>query len=181
VIRDDAEGPGGIARSENRRHDIRATIIPLSCPAQGRSPSVTDQHADIQAVLNGYAAAVYAKDIDAFVALYDDDVHHFDAWNEFESRGVEAIRAAVTGWFGSLGEERVPVELNDVEIASSGDVAFAHAAVTFAGESATGERLRAMTNRFTFGFRRRNGAWKIAHQHSSLPIDMASMTAIFAR
>jgi ketosteroid isomerase-like protein len=114
---------------------------------------MTDQQADIQAVLDAYAAAVYARDVDAFVALYDDDVHFFDAWNHFETRGIDG----------------------------SGDVAFAHAAVTFAGESATGERLRAMTNRFTFCLAKRDGAWKIVHEHSSLPIDYESMKAIFAR
>jgi uncharacterized protein (TIGR02246 family) len=142
---------------------------------------MTDQQADIQAVLDAYAAAVYARDVDAFVALYDDDVHFFDAWNHFETRGIDAWRAMVTDWFGAHGDERVPVEFNDVEIAGSGDVAFAHAAVTFAGESASGERLRATTNRFTFCLARRDGAWKIVHQHSSLPIDMASMKAIFER
>jgi len=31
-------------------------------------------------VLNAYAAAVLAKDVDAFMALYDDEVSIFDMW-----------------------------------------------------------------------------------------------------
>ncbi|WP_429875579.1 nuclear transport factor 2 family protein [Fictibacillus sp. NRS-1165] len=34
------------------------------------------------------------------------------------------------------------------------------------------EKLRQITNRFTFGLKKENNSWKIIHQHSSLPISM---------
>jgi uncharacterized protein (TIGR02246 family) len=183
--RQDAAGPhpapDGQRKIEERGRPRVRDNAATEYAVHRRSTYVTDQQADIRAVLDAYAAAVYAKDVDAFVAIYDDDVHVFDAWGEFESRGIDAMRAMAAGWFGSLGDERVPVEYDDVAIAVSGDVAFAHATVTFVGESATGERLRATTNRFTFCLAKRDGAWKIVHEHASLPIDMASMTAIVAR
>lgn len=37
-------------------------------------------------VLDAYKAAVAAKDVDAFVALYDQDVRVFDLWLENHSR-----------------------------------------------------------------------------------------------
>jgi uncharacterized protein (TIGR02246 family) len=131
---------------------------------------------EVGAVLEAYAATVYAKDVDGHLGLYDEDVHLFDAWDDFESRGIEALRRTTEQWFGSLGDERVRVTIQDVEIVTGGDVAFAHAAVVFAGEAATGERLRAMKNRFTFGLRR-EGRWRIVHQHSSLPISFETMKA----
>ncbi|HET7349724.1 MAG TPA: SgcJ/EcaC family oxidoreductase [Marmoricola sp.] len=132
---------------------------------------------EIRDVLDAYAATVHARDVDGHVGLYDDDVHLFDAWEEFEARGKEALRAATEQWFGSLGEERVRVTFDDAIVVADGDVGFVHAAVVFAAETASGERVRAMRNRFTFGLRR-DGRWRIVHQHSSLPISMVTMTAV---
>jgi uncharacterized protein (TIGR02246 family) len=132
---------------------------------------------EIRDVLDAYAATVHARDVEGHVGLYDEGVHLFDAWEQFEARGREALRAATEQWFGSLGEERVRVTLDDVTVVTDGDVGFAHAAVVFAAETPSGERVRAMTNRFTFGLRR-DGRWRIVHQHSSLPISMDTMTAV---
>lgn len=85
------------------------------------------------------------------------------------------------GWFGSLGDERVEVEFHDVRSSIGEDIAFGHAAVTFAGVSAQGERLRSMTNRLTLNLVKKEGLWKIVHEHSSLPIDMESGKAIFSQ
>ena len=131
--------------------------------------------------LGVYAAAVNAKDVEAFTALYADDVHVFDAWEQWECSGIEAWRDLATAWFGSLGDETVEVGFSEVGSAVGQDVAFGHAAVTFAAVSASGERLRAMTNRFSVGLALRDGAWKVVHEHSSLPIDLGSGKGIFER
>ena len=130
--------------------------------------------------LDVYAAAVYAKDVEGFTALYDDDIHVFDSWGQWQYQGIDQWRGMAAGWFGSLGDERVQVEFNDVQSAVGEDVAFGHAAVTFAGVSADGERLRAMTNRITVNLAKKNGVWKIAHEHSSLPIDLETGKGMFS-
>lgn len=136
---------------------------------------------EVQTVLDAYAAAVYAKDVEAFAGLYTEDAHVFDAWMEFEATGAAAQRAMAGGWFDSLGDSRVPVDLEDVVIVADGAVAWVHAAVTFGNETPAGERQREQTNRFTFALRRIDGGWRIAHQHSSLPIDFMTGTAIRER
>ena len=73
----------------------------------------------ITQVLDAYKTAVYAKDVDAFVALYDRDVRIFDMWGRWSYDGAEAWRKMVTDWFGSLGTERVGVEFADVQITSA--------------------------------------------------------------
>lgn len=128
-----------------------------------------------------YAAAVNAKDVDGFIALYADDVHVFDAWEQWEISGIEAWRGMAAGWFGSLGDETVEVGFGEAGSAVGHDLAFGHAAVTFAAVSASGERLRAMTNRFSVGLALRDGAWKVVHEHTSLPIDLGSGKGIFER
>lgn len=142
---------------------------------------MNDQDSGAKSALNAYAQAVYTKDIEAFVAVYTPDAHTFDAWGQWELRGADALREMASGWFGSLGDERVIIEFGDLTLTANDDIAWAHTAVTFAAESASGERLRAMTNRATFCLTRQQGTWHIAHQHTSLPIDMATMTAIRER
>ncbi|TXN30049.1 YybH family protein [Lacisediminihabitans profunda] len=131
--------------------------------------------------LAAYAAAVNAKDVDAFAALYDDDVHIFDSWGQWQYSGIDEWRAMATGWFESLGDETVEVGFADLRSTIGDDVAFGHAAVTFTGISATGERQRAMTNRLSIGLQRKDGAWRVVHEHTSLPIDLESGSAIFSR
>lgn len=142
---------------------------------------MNEQESQVKAVLDAYAAAVCARNVDAFVELYDADVHIFDAWGQWELRGAGAWREMVTDWFGAHEDERDVVEINEVEIVAAEDVAWTHATITFAWESAAGERLRTMTNRATMCLAKEDGAWKIVHEHTSLPIDMETMTAIRER
>jgi uncharacterized protein (TIGR02246 family) len=141
---------------------------------------VVDQ--SIKPIVDGYAAAVLAKDVDAFVALYDPDVQVFDMWGEWGYRGADAWRTMVTEWFGSLGTDRVAVEMDDVQSVASDDLAVVHAFVTYKGFSAEGQELRAMTNRLSWALRRQSkGEWKIVHEHSSAPADFETSKVILER
>ena len=50
-----------------------------------------------------------AKDVDAFVGLYADDVRNFDLWSEWSYDGKDALRGMVAEWFGSLPDDEVVV------------------------------------------------------------------------
>ena len=126
----------------------------------------------IEQVLESYAAAVRAKDVDGFVSLYGNDVRVFDMWGRWSYDGAEEWRGMAAEWFGSLGSEQVAVVFEDVETVVGGDVAVAHAFVTYQGLSADGTPLRAMNNRLTWGLRKTaDGGWKVVHEHSSAPTD----------
>lgn len=142
---------------------------------------MTNEQNRVLQVFETYRDAVHAKDVDAFLAIYDERVHVFDSWAQWEHTGAGARREMVSEWFGGLGDERVEVQFNDVHAVVGEDIAFAHAAVTFAGFSAEGERSRAMTNRFTACLERKDGMWKIVHEHTSLPIDLETGKGIFSR
>lgn len=133
----------------------------------------------VKAALETYRAAVAARDVSAFAAIYADDVHVFDSWEQWQYSGIEAWRAMATGWFGSLGDESVEVEFSDLRSFVGETVAFGHADVTFTAIGADGGRLRSITNRFSIGLERQDGAWRVVHEHSSLPIDPESNSAIF--
>jgi uncharacterized protein (TIGR02246 family) len=122
-------------------------------------------------MLDAYAAAVRAKDVDAFVGLYADDVRNFDLWSEWSYDGKDALRGMVSEWFGSLGEdEEVAVRFDDVRAHEDGDVAALSAFATYAAVSADGTELRSMNNRLTWVLRKDgDGAWKVVHEHTSAP------------
>ena len=122
-------------------------------------------------MLAAYAAAVRDKDVDAFVALYADDVRNFDLWQEWAYDGKEALRAMVAEWFGSLpADEVVAVRFDDVRTQTGPDVAAVSAFTTFAAVSPDCTELRSMNNRLTWVLRKdADGTWKIAHEHTSAP------------
>ncbi|HND50141.1 MAG TPA: nuclear transport factor 2 family protein, partial [Anaerolineales bacterium] len=103
----------------------------------------------IQKVFETYQAAAYAKDVEAFLAIYHQDVHIFDMWEKWSYDGIAAWRGMVTGWFGSLGTELVKIEFNEMQITETKEMAIAHMIVTFRGLSAEGTELRSMQNRMT--------------------------------
>ncbi|MBA8888802.1 uncharacterized protein (TIGR02246 family) [Dokdonella fugitiva] len=135
----------------------------------------------LREILARYARAVLAKDVDAFVALYADDLQVFDMWGAWSLRGVDAWRTMATDWFSSLGDERVVVGVEEAACTAMGDLAFGHAILTYAAQAADGTPLRALTNRITLGLRRVGGEWQIAHEHTSAPIDHATTKAILHR
>jgi uncharacterized protein (TIGR02246 family) len=123
---------------------------------------------EIEELLGAYRAAVRAKDVEAFAAIYDEDVRIFDTW-QWTYAGLEAWRAMATGWFGSVGDDQIVVEHSDVEIVVEDGIAVVSAYTRFSGLSPAGEELRAMENRLTWALRRTDAGWKVFHEHTSAP------------
>lgn len=141
-------------------------------------------NSDAQPILRtfcAYQAAVLAKDAAAFAALYAPDVRIFDLWARWSQEGDAACLALATDWFGSLGSDRVVVTVEDVRTIMTPEIAVAHAFLTFTGMSAEGIELRAMSNRLTWVLKPLAGDWKIAHEHTSAPIDHETLKVILKR
>jgi uncharacterized protein (TIGR02246 family) len=125
----------------------------------------------MEEVLDRYAAAVHAKDLEAFLGLYADDVRTFDLWSEWSYDGKDALRAMVAEWFGSLGDhEVVAVSFDGVRTQAGPDIGAISAFTTYAALAPDGSELRSMNNRLTWVLRRDgDGSWRIAHEHTSAP------------
>ncbi len=125
----------------------------------------------MEEMLSAYADAVRAKDVDAFVGLYADDVRNFDLWEQWSYDGKDALRGMVAEWFGSLADdEQVAVTFDEVRSQAGPDVAAVSAFTTFAAVSPDGTELRSMNNRLTWVLRKEtDGSWKIVHEHTSAP------------
>jgi uncharacterized protein (TIGR02246 family) len=130
-----------------------------------------DERSEMEEMLDAYAGAVRAKDVDAFAALYAEDVRTFDLWSVWSYDGKDAHREMVSEWFGSLADdEEVVVEWDEVRTQAGDDVAAVSAFLTYKAVSRDGTELRSMNNRLTWVLRKDgDGAWKIAHEHTSAP------------
>jgi len=132
-------------------------------------------------VLDAYKAAVFAKDVEAFVRLYDPRVRIFDAWGIWSYEGAASWQMAVEAWFTSLGTETVKVSFDEVQVSRSPDFVAVSAIVTYAGLSAQGEPLRAMQNRLTWVLKTSGHVPRIVHEHTSAPVGFEDMKAILQR
>ena len=142
---------------------------------------MSDAEKEAQRVIGSYAAAVLARDVDAFMRLYHPAVRVFDAWGVWLYEGAPAWRIAVEGWFASLGSERVKVSFSEVQSAADHTVAVVSAIVTYAAESAQGDPLRSMQNRITWVLRESGHVFRIAHEHTSAPVGFEDSKAILTR
>jgi ketosteroid isomerase-like protein len=122
-------------------------------------------------VLELYKTSVYEKDVDKFLSIYDSSAKVFDTWGIWMFEGLEPRRPVIENWFGSLGQERVRVNFNDVNVVESNDMAILTAIGSYAAISIDNKELRSMQNRFTWAMKLVEGRWKIFHEHTSVPIN----------
>jgi ketosteroid isomerase-like protein len=142
---------------------------------------VNDIENAIARVLESYASAVFARDVESFMRLYDPSVRVFDAWGVWSYEGSAAWQRAVEGWFSSLGTERVKVTVDEVQTSAGRELSVVTAIATYAALSEQGERLRAMQNRLTWALRATGNAFRIVHEHTSAPIGFNDSKAILQR
>jgi len=142
---------------------------------------VSAADAPVETALARYAQAVRDKDVDAFAALYAEDVQVFDMWGAWSLHGIEAWRGMAGSWFDSLGDEQVVVTWSALQTSVAEALAIGHATLTYTAVSAAGQTLRTLDNRITLALRRQAGEWKIFHEHTSAPIEHETLQAILRR
>lgn len=129
--------------------------------------------ADIRAVIESWASAVRAKDIDGVLANHTQDVTMFDVPPPVAVRGINAYRDTWPQFFDWLRRDGGSFDIATLDITAGEQVAFATATVLCASRAARQEdetpRLR-----LTVGLRRDGSGWKIAHEHHSYPLGNAA-------
>jgi ketosteroid isomerase-like protein len=142
---------------------------------------LSDIDTSVNKVLEAYKSAVHAKDVEAFMRLYDPAVRVFDAWGIWSYEDASAWQVAIEGWFASHPTERVKVSFDDVRSVVTPALASVSAIVTYAGVSAQGEQLRAMQNRLTWTLRTSGHVLRIIHEHTSAPAGFEDGKVILQR
>lgn len=142
---------------------------------------MSDIEEQIRQIFEGYKTAVFEKNVEAFLALYDENIHLFDMWEKWSYNGKDAWREMVSNWFGSLGDEKVVVDFDSLTITATNEIAVVHTFVTYKAVASNGNELRSMNNRLTAALKKSNGTWKIFHEHSSAPLDGNTLKATLQR
>ena len=130
---------------------------------------------EIQSLFETYKSAVLRKDLDTFISIFDDNIRVFDMW-AWTYDGLTPWRKMARDWFSSLSTtEQVVVTFDDIRIQETDGMAVATAFARFAAISEKGEELRYLQNRLTWVARKKEGTWKIIHEHTSGPVDGETM------
>ncbi|MFN3512041.1 MAG: YybH family protein [Phenylobacterium sp.] len=127
--------------------------------------------AQIRAVLDALAQAICEKDAAAAAAAYATDAVICDLAPPL-SRSVspDANREILEGWFATW---RGPIgyETREVGVTKSGHLAVTRGFLRIHGTKADGERPDVWA-RQTLVLRKLGGAWRIVHEHTSVPFYM---------
>ena len=134
-----------------------------------------------ESLIQIYKTAVLEKDIEAYASIFDEEVYVFDTWQQWNYNGLSSWKEMAKAWFTSLGTDHDSVTFEDVQIQNSGELALITAIMKFTAVSEEGEELRFLQNRLTWVARKKEGVWKIIHQHRSSPVDFETMQVILTR
>ncbi len=128
---------------------------------------MTDQQ-QIRDLIQQWAAAVHAGDLDAVLADHADDIVMFDVPPPHEGvRGPEAYRATWPGFF-DWQAAGATFDILELHVTAGADVAFAWALLRCGTADDHAEHPERRL-RITFGLRRQDGRWVVAHEHHSFP------------
>jgi uncharacterized protein YndB with AHSA1/START domain/ketosteroid isomerase-like protein len=134
---------------------------------QNGNSDAADQIA-IRAMFGDRTNALFGKVADLAVKHFADDIVSYDLAPPLRHAGVD--RAALQQWFDTW-DGPIGWAMGDLTVEVGGDIAFAHGLGHMTGTKKDGAQVDLWT-RVTVGFARRNGAWAIVHQHTSVPFLM---------
>jgi uncharacterized protein (TIGR02246 family) len=138
--------------------------------------SSTDIEFESKAILDNWAAAVRARDIDQLMALYAPDIVYFDIVPPLRIVGADAVRQNFQRWFDAW-KSGIESEVRHLAAFGSGDAAVAHHLHRTSGTLKNGREV-AFWLRVTNGLQRSDGKWLIVHEHVSVPVEFESSKAV---
>jgi len=131
------------------------------------SSTRTVNEAAIRELVESWARAVRAKDLDGILANHSTDMLMFDVPPPLQSKGIEAYKKTWELFF-SWSNDPVVFDIKDMNIIAGTDVAFVAALMRCAGTEKNGERIE-LEFRLTIGLRRIGDQWIVLHERHSIP------------
>ena len=132
---------------------------------------MSDDVRQIRALIERWAKAVHAADMDGVLIDHADDIVMFDVPPPNEVRCKQAYRETWPPFF-KWQKQGAAFEIVSLDITAGHDVAFAHALLRCGTEPELKEnpdnRLR-----LTIGLRKQGGRWTVAHEHHSFPLPLS--------
>jgi uncharacterized protein (TIGR02246 family) len=150
---------GAVARSQI---DFRCSKLDLP-----QEDPMSDE-SEIRTLIERWADAVHAGDMDGVLAHHAGDIVMFDVPPPDDGvRGIEAYRETWPPFF-EWQRQGAAFEIVSLEVTAGAEVAFAHALL----RCGTVEELEQDPDnrlRLTIGLRKEGGRWVVSHEHHSFP------------
>jgi uncharacterized protein (TIGR02246 family) len=118
----------------------------------------------IRALVETWAGAVRAKDMDGALANHTDDIVMFDVPMPLQSKGMKEYKKTWELFFAHSPGGPGSFDVTELRIVASESVAYCHALV----------RVSGATVRVTIGLRKERGQRLIAHEQHSYPLEFKS-------
>lgn len=136
-----------------------------------------DEIAIIHKLIEDYANAARAKDINKIMSQYAPDIRSFDAVSQLQFKGVHDYKKH---WEACLSFCQGPTafEIHELETVIDGNLAVSSYLTYCGGANEKGE-MQGGWMRGTMVHRKMDGKWKIAHEHYSVPFDMKTGNTLF--
>jgi uncharacterized protein (TIGR02246 family) len=129
---------------------------------------MTNHEQEIRTLIESWAEAVHAGDMDGVLADHSDDIVMFDVPPPYEGvRGMAAYRETWPPFF-EWQAKGASFEIETLDVTAGDEVAYAHALL----RCGTPQELAANPEnrlRLTLGLRKEDGRWVVAHEHHSFP------------
>jgi ketosteroid isomerase-like protein len=127
--------------------------------------------ATIRKLIEAHSAAIRAGDAARALAVLADDAVSYDLAPPLQHRRAAARdRKALEEWLATW-DGPVSQEMRDPTIAVDGDLAFAYGLSRMRGKKKGAGPIE-LWYRVTLCFERIHGAWKVVHEHASVPFLM---------
>ncbi|MFE7801346.1 YybH family protein [Nocardia sp. NPDC057440] len=139
---------------------------------QSRADRIEVEEVEIRRQIDKVVEGLRAKDLEALKQLYTTDVVSFDVEPPLQHVG---IAAKLENWAKVfMFFESVTYEVRDLTFTVGNDVAFGHAFARLRGTLKNGAETSGMWVRVTYGMRKVDDTWLIAHDQVSVPLDILS-------
>ena len=135
-----------------------------------------DDEARIRELVEDWAEAARASDLERVMAHYAPDVVAFDAILRLQFKGADAYREHWQACIGMCPHPMI-LEIHDLHVAVSGEMAFSHSLARCGAREADGTE-RTSWMRATSCYHRFGARWLIVHEHWSAPFDPMSGKAL---
>ena len=135
--------------------------------AQSTAP---DDHAQLVALENQFAAAFRARDVEAVMKVYaPGSTFVFDLTTPREYPSFEAYRK---DWIALFSQYKGPIrfDITELSIVTDGKLAFSHSVQHMVATKLDGKKDE-LTARVTDDYRKIDGKWFVVVEHVSVPLD----------
>lgn len=129
--------------------------------------TLANAESDVRATVAAWSAAISARDAAKVESHQSPDIEYASLAPPLRTIGPD--RAGTLAWFATW--RTLHYDFSDYTVAAQGDLAFCHGVAHMTGTKTDGYDVD-LSFRLTLCLRREAGAWKIVHQHESVPFHM---------